>query len=262
MGRLMLFWVRVFSFLSCLFLLQSCTNSKAQDKVNPPQVPPKPDTSLESHEMKTPSVDSIITTMVDVQAFVPGIYVELKYATLDNFVHQQLYKLWKKPYIRKNIAIKLAKAQATLKSINNGLSLLVYDAARPLSVQRIMWKALDSIPPRQRGKFVSNPANKSLHNFGCAVDLTICDAKGVPLDMGAGYDDIRTIAYPSYESYYLKKGLLTPEHLANRKLLRKVMNSAGFVGIPSEWWHFNGCTRDFARQNYQVIEQESDIFNK
>ena len=48
--------------------------------------------------------------------------------------------------------------------------------------------------------------NGSIHNYGAAVDLTICDGKGKPLDMGAGYDDIRKIAYPKYESQFSKYG--------------------------------------------------------
>ena len=262
MRKWMVFWARFFFLFFCALLWESCTPSKAQDKNKPPKSTLKLDVALDSFGGREQGIDSIIPTMVDIQAFIPGIQVDLKYATSDNFMHQQLYVLWKKPYMRKNMAVKLSKAQAILKAIDASLSLLIYDAARPLAVQRRMWQALDSIPPLQRGKFVSNPANKSVHNFGCAVDLTICRANGVPLDMGASYDDIRTIAYPSYESFYLKNGMLSAKQLEHRKLLRKVMNSAGFNGIPTEWWHFNGCSREFAQQHYKVIDQEQDIFNK
>ena len=39
----------------------------------------------------------------------------------------------------------------------------------------------------------------------------------------------------------------------NRILLRRVMKEAGFRALPSEWWHFNFCSRDVARQKYKVI---------
>jgi D-alanyl-D-alanine dipeptidase len=130
---------------------------------------------------------------------------------------------------------------------------LVYDGVRPLSVQKAMWEALDSIPPKQRSKFVSNPANGSVHNYGAAVDLTICDINGKPLDMGAGYDDIREIAYPSKEQFFLSKGLLTEKHIKNRQILRKVMNYQHFKNIPSEWWHFNACSRNEAKKKYKIV---------
>jgi D-alanyl-D-alanine dipeptidase len=98
-----------------------------------------------------------------------------------------------------------------------------------------------------------------LHNLGCAVDLTICDAKGIPLDMGAGFDDIRLIAYPMHEAKFLADGSLTMQHVENRKLLRRVMRYAGFTGIPTEWWHFNAYSKKEALERFQVIETEESI---
>lgn len=208
------------------------------------------------------SKDSVLGTLISLEELIPGIFIDLKYATEDNFMHQILYKSVKKAYLQKPIAYKLLKAQKRLHELNPNYHLLVYDAVRPVEIQRKMWFALDSIPPKERGKFVSSPYNKSLHNYGCAVDLTICDKQGVPLDMGAGFDDIRKIAYPSMENYYLSTGELTREQIANRKLLRSVMRFAGFTGLDSEWWHFNGCSKAYAKQHFKVIEREDEIFNK
>ena len=192
--------------------------------------------------------------LVDVQLINPSIQIDLKYATKDNFMRKQLYFNIDRVYLQPDVALRLSKCQNLLKKINPNYNLLVYDGVRPLSVQKTMWDALDTIPPVQRGKFVSNPKNGSVHNYGAAVDLTICDKNKVPLDMGAGYDDIREIAYPSKEEYYLKKGLLTHYQVKNRKLLRKVMESQNFKNIPSEWWHFNACSRKEAKLKYKIIE--------
>lgn len=192
--------------------------------------------------------------LVDIQLINPTIQIDLKYATKDNFMHKQLYFNIERVYLQKDVALRLSKCQKFLKKINPNLSLLVYDGVRPLSVQKAMWEALDSIPPSQRGKFVSNPKNGSVHNYAAAVDLTICDKNKIPLDMGAGYDDIREIAYPSKEEYYLSKGLLTHSQIKNRKLLRKVMESQNFKNIPTEWWHFNACSRKEAKIKYKIIE--------
>lgn len=198
----------------------------------------------------------LINNLVDVQSLNKNIRVELKYATSDNFMKMRLYERLDRAFLQKDVAERLAKCQTYLSKIDSGLHLLVYDAVRPISVQRKMWIALDSIPDGERGKFVSNPANKSLHNFGAAVDLTICDAQGKPLDMGAGYDDIRKIAYPSMETHFLSTGELTKEQVANRELLRKVMRSQGFRILPTEWWHFNACSRAEAKLKYVVLENE------
>jgi D-alanyl-D-alanine dipeptidase len=120
-------------------------------------------------------------------------------------------------------------------------------------VQQKMWDALDSLPPAQRGKFVSNPKNRSLHNLGAAVDLTIVNQNGEPLDMGAGYDDIRQIAYPSKEKQFLAEGKLSAVHIENRDLLRKVMKSQKFRQLQTEWWHFNACSRDEGLLKYKVL---------
>jgi D-alanyl-D-alanine dipeptidase len=198
----------------------------------------------------------LVKGLVDIKEIDPSIRVDLKYATSDNFMHKVLYSNLKRALLQKDVALRLAKVQEKLKSIHPNYSLLVYDAARPVSVQQKMWNALDTIPVKERSKFVSNPANRSIHNFGAAIDLTIVDGNGKPLDMGAGYDDIRKIAYPSLESKFLASGELTQKQIDNRKLLRSVMSSEGFRNIPTEWWHFNACSRDEAKRIYKVLMEE------
>ena len=192
--------------------------------------------------------------LVDIQTLDSSIRVDLKYATTDNFMKKRLYFDIDKAYLQKVIAQRFVKCNTYLKKLRPNYRLLVYDAARPRSIQQAMWDALDSIPVKERTKFVSNPANGSVHNYAAAVDLTICDKYGNVLDMGASYDDIRLIAYPSKEVYYLKKGLLTKKQVENRKLLRKVMTSQGFINIPTEWWHFNGVTRKQAKVQFAILE--------
>ena len=74
--------------------------------------------------------------------------------------------------------------------------------------------------------------------------------------MGAGFDDMRQISFPSRETTFLSKGLLTKEHIANRTLLRKIMHSQGFTGISTEWWHFNACSRAIAATKYKLLVEE------
>lgn len=194
------------------------------------------------------------SNLVDVQTINPSILVDLKYASTDNFMRQRLYFDIDKLYLQKDVAERLSKVQEYLKQLRPDLTLLVYDGVRPLSVQKAMWKALDTIPVKERVKFVSNPASGSIHNYGAAIDLTIAKNDGTALDMGAGYDDIRKIAYPSWETHFLQTGELSKEQVENRKLLRKVMASQGFSNIKTEWWHFNACSRNQAKLKYKILE--------
>ena len=191
--------------------------------------------------------------LVDIQTVEPSILIDLKYATTDNFMKQRLYFDIDRVYLQRDVAERLAKVQRYLQELRPDLTLLVYDGVRPLSVQKAMWKALDTIPVKERVKFVSNPASGSIHNYGAAIDLTIAKKDGTPLDMGAGYDDIRKIAYPGWEAHYLKTGELTNQQVENRKLLRKVMQSQGFSNIKTEWWHFNACSRVQAKARYKIL---------
>jgi len=201
----------------------------------------------------------LVDSLIDIQAINPKIKVDLKYSTTDNFMNTKLYDVLKKAYLQKDVAERLSECQKYLESIHPDYSLLVYDAVRPVSVQQKMWNALDSIPPAERGKFVSNPKNRSLHNMGAAVDLTIINEIGIPLDMGAGYDDIRKIAYPIFEKDFFNSGELSKEQLGNRELLRKVMKHQEFRQLETEWWHFNACSRNEAKAKYKVLLNERDL---
>lgn len=238
-----------------VFFLNGCSdlNSSTVKPEDEPHVsaPEKVVPLVEAPQMK---LHAGLEKLTDIQSVDSTIRVELKYATSDNFMGKRLYFDIDKLYLQPDVAQRLAKCQQALKALHPDYSLLVYDGVRPLSVQQDMWDALDSIPEAQRGKFVSNPANGSVHNYGAAIDLTICDANGVPLDMGAGYDDIREIAYPKLEAQFLQSGELTQQHLENRKLLRKVMASQQFRNIPTEWWHFNACSRATAKLKYTLVK--------
>ena len=197
--------------------------------------------------------------LIDVQSMNDQIFADLRYATDSNFMGFQLYETIKRPYLQPDVAERLSKCQDYLSEIDSSLHLLIYDASRPVSVQKLMWDALDTIPPGLRGRYVSNPNNRSLHNMGAAVDLTICDGDGRPLDMGAGFDEFAEIAYPRMEAHFLQTGELSKKQHSNRLLLRKVMRSQKFRQLPTEWWHYNAYSRDVARSKYSVLKEEPKL---
>lgn len=191
--------------------------------------------------------------LTDVEKFIPGIRVELKYASTDNFMQTNLYCCLRKAYLQPAVAQMLAISQQYLSELHPGYSLVVYDAARPLQVQQMMWDHLQ-LPVHEKTKFLSNPKYGSIHNFGAAVDVSVVRSDGTAIDMGTDYDHIEEEAYPKLEQRMLIEGKLTHEHIENRQLLRDVMRKGGFWGIQTEWWHFNAMTRDEARQRFQIIK--------
>lgn len=192
--------------------------------------------------------------LVDIETVIPGIRVELKYSTEDNFFGKDVYGDHVKCYLQPIVAEMLRKAQESLQKDYPNFTLLVYDGVRPLSVQQILWDDLDK-PDSIKPLYVADPKIGGLHNFGVAVDLTIFDTEAdTVLDMGTGYDYFGYPAYPDKENQMLAEGKITQSHIANREILRKVMTGAGFTGIGSEWWHFNAFSRKEAGEKFPLVK--------
>jgi len=163
--------------------------------------------------------------LVNVEAIIPGIVLDIRYATTNNFTGQQLYPV-AKCVLRKKTAAKLREVQTELAS--QGLGLKVFDGYRPLSVQKKMW----AIFPNP--DYVADPKKGSRHNRGAAVDLTLIHLPDqTELPMPTAYDEFSPKAHRDYMS-------LDPDALRDRDLLEKAMTKHGFVGLPTEWWHFDG----------------------
>ena len=112
---------------------------------------------------------------------------------------------------------------------NAGLGIVVYDGYRPWTITKLFWEVV-SVDQRI---FVADPAKGSKHNRGCAVDLSIVDSKtGMAVPMPSGYDEFTERASPDYSGG-------TAEERTNRDLLRRLMEGAGFIVNPKEWWHFD-----------------------
>lgn len=189
--------------------------------------------------------------LVNVSKMDTTIRIDLKYASTDNFTKTILYNNLLNIYLHPLAAKKLIKAQKRLKAINAKLSLLVYDAVRPLSVQKKMYEIVQDT---KYAAYVANPVHTGLHNYGMAVDITICDENGKSLDMGTPFDYFGSAAGINKETELIQKGILSSQQVKNRQLLREVMIYAGFTTIRGEWWHFNAISLIEAKQSYRVIK--------
>jgi D-alanyl-D-alanine dipeptidase len=239
------------------FILTSCATERSAENLEEVLEREIGETPITTEEMSEPSTleESLISQgLVALEGIIPGIRVELKYSTTDNFFGQDVYGDLERAFLQLEVAELLRNAQEKLTTKYPNLTLLIYDAARPLEVQQILWDNLakpDSLKPL----YVADPKVGSLHNFGVAVDLTIYDNEsGQPLDMGTGYDFFGYAAYPDREMEMLASGTITKAQVANREILRSVMTTSGFTGIGSEWWHFNAFSRKEAGEKFELIK--------
>ena len=202
--------------------------------------------------------------LVDVQTLDKEIGVELKYATEDNFVGENMYGSLTTAYLLPHFAQKVVQAQRLLRERKAGHSLLIYDAARPISVQRRMRKAVEGTPLQI---YVADGQRGGRHNYGVAVDLTIVDSEGHPLDMGAGFDhfgreawvgednDVELARYKAYVDGLVSEGLISREAAENRKLLLEIMDAVGLRPYVKEWWHFQEkISMTATRQKYKLLD--------
>src|SRR5690554_949454 len=113
--------------------------------------------------------------------------IELRYATANNFIGKPVYPV-AVCAIRRETGEKLVRAHEIFKE--RGYRLKVWDAYRPLHVQRRLFEACPI------DDFVAKPPDKPItsgfrprHNNGMAVDVTLVDENGNELEMPSGFDE-------------------------------------------------------------------------
>lgn len=162
--------------------------------------------------------------LIDLEKFVPGLLLDIRYATTNNFTKEQIYTL-AKAYARRPVAESLKKIQADLKL--QGLGIKIFDAYRPYKATVKFYEVYRDTT------YVASPYRGSRHNRGCALDLTLIDLKtGEELKMPTGYDSFSKDAWPS-------SPVKDPIARKNRTLLINAMQKHGFKVNSSEWWHFD-----------------------
>ncbi len=162
--------------------------------------------------------------LIDLEKFVPGLILDIRYATTNNFTGEKIYNL-SKAYARKPVAEALKKIQVELKK--EGLGIKMFDAYRPYKATVKFYEVYHDTT------YVASPYRGSRHNRGCALDLTIIKlSTGEELQMPTGYDSFKKEAWPTsiVKDPIIKK---------NRAKLITVMEKHGFKVNSSEWWHYD-----------------------
>src|ERR1700730_15541849 len=174
---------------------------------------------LETGEFRKPD-------LVELAKLDPKIKLDIRYATANNFLNTPVYSQ-ASAFLQRPAAEALLRVHKKLTEMGYGL--LIHDAYRPWYVTKIFWDAT----PDDKKIFVADPNQGSRHNRGCAVDLSLYDlAGGKPVEMVGVYDEMSERSYAGYPGG-------TSLQRWHRELLRRVMESEGFLVYPFEWWHFD-----------------------
>lgn len=160
---------------------------------------------------------------VNIAELIPDAILDVRYATPNNFTGKAVYDS-ATVYLVEEAAFALKKVADELRP--KGYRLLLFDGYRPLEVQRTFWEIYPD------PNYVANPENGSRHNRGAAVDLSLTDIKGTPLDMPTDYDHFGAEAHHSFNQ-------LSQIQIQNRLTLKEVMEKNGFNSLETEWWHYD-----------------------
>ena len=175
-------------------------------------------------------------------AAVPGIFWDAKYAASDNFTGAAV-----DGYCRDRLAgtveLAAALAHASATARGRGLRLLLWDAYRPQRAVDcfLRWCAAPEDGKTKQKHYpnidkadivpLGYVAARSGHSRGGAVDLTLALPDGTPIEMGGGFDLMDEISHHGAP--------VAAEAAQNRLLLRAIMEESGFAAYESEWWHYS-----------------------
>jgi D-alanyl-D-alanine dipeptidase len=164
--------------------------------------------------------------------------------------------------VRAGVARRLAIAADVLP---HDVRLHLVEGYRPPDVQAALYEAhrrrlVRELPGiavaeshRRASRFVA-PPSVAAHPSGAAVDVTLVDPDGQPLDLGTPLD---ATPEDSDGACYLDAPGIPAVARANRRLLATALRTAGFVNYPTEWWHWSYGDRYWA----YVTEARAAIYD-
>ena len=234
MNRLLLgSFICLISFFSCSKSKEKTPTNDNASLVNKDSI--LIDTIVQDLEEKNIVPDYDTSKWTELALADTSILLDIRYATTNNFVQEQLYDC-ARCFLRPEAAKALAQANAKLKA--QGYRFKMFDCFRPLPIQQKLWDKFEN------PSYVTPPSKGSMHNRGLAVDLTIVDKDGTELDMGTEFDFFGKEAHHTYTGH-------SEDIQQNRRLLKETMESFGFRGIRTEWWHYS-----YSGSKYELSEME------
>lgn len=207
-----------FVVLNVLIIAISCQRKRTIDN----EVKAITIDTLEERKEPEVIIDYDTTQWTEITPIEEKIFIDLKYATSDNFIHEAVYPCGRCFFKKKAAAAILKTAKSAQKA---DLSLTLFDCYRPRPIQQKLWDKMPNI------NYVAPPEKGSMHNRGITVDLGLSDKKGNLIDMGTDFDEFsrKSFTFHPFEDTTITE---------RRKTLRRLLEKNGFRGIKTEWWHF------------------------
>ena len=161
---------------------------------------------------------------VDLRGYLPHAVFQLDFTTESNVTGRSLYPPI--PMLELNAAQMLY--QAAERFYEDGYTLVIHDAYRPITAQYAIWEAVREI------EYVVDPyLSNSWHNVGRAVDISLIDNRtGREVELPTAvyeFDPIASRLSMDDWSMFARNNVL---------YINQIMEEAGFEGIQSEWWHY------------------------
>jgi len=175
--------------------------------------------------------------LVEVTPQTHGVLLDLAYATPDNFTGRPVYRR-AVCYLHADADRHLRRAAGLAAPL--GYRLKVFDGFRPSEAQWVLWNHTPD------PEFLADPRRGSPHSRGVAVDLTLVDDAGRPLDMGTPFDAFTSLSHHANTE-------VSPTAQRNRLLLLGLMSAAGWDFYSKEWWHY----QLFDSRRYPVLSDET-----
>jgi zinc D-Ala-D-Ala dipeptidase len=185
----------------------------------------------------------------------------------------------KSPYfLRERVLDRVIQAQERLQQIHPAWRIQIFDAYRPVEVQQYMVDYtfeqtatsrqldVDNLSSAQTEQIFADVykiwaipsfdlATPPPHSTGAAIDLTIVDGNGNPIEMGALIDEMSDRSLPDY--FANSQDPVEQQYHRNRQLLDRIMTDTGFARHPHEWWHFSIGDQLWAWLNHQTDPQHA-----
>lgn len=164
-----------------------------------------------------------LVAFVVVRAVAGELVLDLRYATPDNVTHRALYDR-AECILRQPVADALHVAAKRVAAA--GYQLLIHDCFRPQDAQ-VALASVESDP-----RYVADPKRGSRHTRGAAIDLSLVDREGHAVEMPSAWDESGPRAHRDRKD-------MSPAARRHLTILEDAMRTAGFVGLRTEWWHYD-----------------------
>ncbi len=187
-----------------------------------------------------------------------NMYKNLVYATDNNFIGKSVYPKDMPIIMNEGVWERLIKVNNELKE--HGLCVKIYDAYRPIEIQKIFWEDFYNSHGYYDETLVANPNKYGTHNITInAIDILVVNLDGSDVELPCEFDD-----FTGKANIYYNDCTDLAKH--NRDLLISTAEKYGLIVNIDEWWHFyderlkeHGMKYNYSQSEF-VPKNQEEVF--